>query len=236
MRKICNRISSEVKGTSLAGTNDAILTLPVEESFTPIGTIGGESESKFVCAICLSSIWKKTYGICDPCGHVLHQSCFCEWAMARKAFFFHNQEQQRTKCPVCNTGVHKMQNIYWTSSSSSSSRKDIDEEKIEGEENSDDCSYFTYLEKRVQEETSAIKLRISLLEEQRKSEENRIERLSQTVEVLKYQITTLTEEVEQNRLDLNGIREMMEQVIEKFGLTGLLQSGTATTGESDKVK
>jgi hypothetical protein len=227
-----------VKGTSLAGTNDAMLTPLVEESFTPKGTIGGESESKYVCAICLSSIWTKKYGTCDPCGHVLHQSCFCEWAMARKAFFIHNQEQQQTKCPVCNTGVHQMQNIYWTSSSSSSSssREDIDEEKIEGEENSDDCSYFNYLEQRVQEATAAIKLRISLLEEQRKSEENRVEGLSKTVEVLKHKIETLTEEIEQNRLDLNGVRETMEKVIVKFGLTGMLQSGTVTTGESDKVK
>jgi uncharacterized coiled-coil protein SlyX len=149
--------------------------------------------------------------------------------MTKKTFFSPKEEQQQTKCPVCNTGVHKMQNIYWTCGSIG---QDIDGEKVEEEEHSDDCSYFTYLEKRVQEETAAIKVRISMLEEQGKIEGNRIEGLSKTVAVLKNQVATLNEDVEQNRHNLKRLRETMEQVLAKFGLNGMLHSGASTVGES----
>jgi uncharacterized protein YoxC len=215
--KLCRSISHEARGGA-ASSDDTPLIPPPEESSALIGN-SSENEYMYVCAICLGSIWKKKFGICDPCGHVLHQSCFCEWAMTRKSFFFYEQEQQQTKCPVCNTGVHKMRNIYWTSSSGGEDMgHDDDINKLEDfedegkeEDNSNDCSYFAYLENRIQEETAAIKLRISLLEEQ--------------VQFVKNQNATLTEQVEQVLLDINRLKEDVEQEKQRrIELSGQSQS------------
>lgn len=202
--KSCSSIIHEAKDGA-ASSNDTRVTPPPEESSALTDNGSSENESMYVCAICLGSIWKKKFGICDPCGHVLHQSCFCEWAMTRKSFFFYEQEQQQTKCPVCNTGVHNMRNIYWTSSSGGEDMGyDDDNNKLEDfedegkeEDNGNASSYFAYLENRIQQETAAIKLRISLLEEQ--------------VEFVKNQNATLTEQVEQVLLDIKRLKEDVEQ-------------------------
>lgn len=206
-RNSCSTVSPESEAHTV-GSKDATLTPSTEDSSSLINN-GSKNESMHVCAICLSSIWKKELGTCDPCGHVLHQSCFCEWAMTRKSFFFYEQDAQKTKCPVCNTEVHKMRNLYWTSGSGAEDMGYDDDCKKLPEQN--DCSYYDYLENRVQEETAAIKLRISLLEEQ--------------VELVKNQNTALTEHIKQVLLDMNKLKYVVEQEKQRrLQVTGPVQS------------
>lgn len=202
-----SRLSQEAKANTV-GSKDVTLSPSTDDSSSIIDN-GSKNESMHVCAICLSSIWKKKFGACDPCGHVLHQSCFCEWAMTRKSFFFYEQDHQKTKCPVCNNEVHKMRNLYWTSSSNG---EDIGYDdvcnKLEGK---NDCSYYDYLENRVQEETADIKLRISLLEDQ--------------VEIVKNQNIALTEQIKQVLLDINKLKDDVEQEKQRrLELSGQFQS------------
>lgn len=197
----------------------ATLTCPMEGSSSLPLDGGGDKavvDTRYTCAICLSSIWTKKSGVCDPCGHILHQSCFCEWAMTRKAFFFPDDEQesqeQLTKCPVCNTGVHKMLNMFWTSSNNDeeddTGHNSDNADEQEGEQEND-CSYFAYLDKRVQDETAAIKLRISQLEEQ--------------VELVKSRNASLCEQVEQVLLDIKRLKADVEQEKQlRVALTGQL--------------
>ena len=156
-----------------------------------------EKIGAYNCAICLGSIWTKKSGLCDPCGHIFHQSCFCEWAVTRTSIssFIVNQQAalQQTKCPVCNTGVRNQLNMFFTSAKDVHDDFKTRHQAAEEEEKEEAHSYFSYLDKRIQEETADMNNRVSNLEELVTSN-------NQQIEIVKHECANLREQVEQAKL------------------------------------
>ena len=59
------------------------------------------------CPICMDCIWSDTVGVTDPCGHMFHQSCWNSWDSRTRG-------SKKTKCPMCQTEVKKLQNVFGT--------------------------------------------------------------------------------------------------------------------------
>lgn len=55
----------------------------------------------------MDCIWSDTVGVTDPCGHMFHQSCWNSWDSRTRG-------SKKTKCPMCQTEVKKLQNVFGT--------------------------------------------------------------------------------------------------------------------------
>ena len=172
--------------SSTSGSNESA-TQTTSSTTTPIQQQQQQETTKppsnpfenLTCAICMDSIWSDTSGVTDPCGHLYHQTCFHEWDTKCRSEFYY----RGTKCPLCNTKVHKLVKIFGTQA------------------HHDDHSNYECSDTKNDHDTSDAKVSTSARSDKRMKDllvdnQRKVSALETTIEQLKNEKLSMSQELE----------------------------------------
>lgn len=130
------------------------------------------------CPICFELIWSDTVGVTDPCGHMFHQSCWNSWDERSSG------RNNKTKCPMCQTKVTKLINVFGLNYSSGTSYGGATTNRVE-------CTNNGAL-KKAEKQILELEANIVQIEEEKTSLNECLKRAEGEVERLKLNIFQLS--------------------------------------------